>query len=73
MNTQHVAEMRAALIAFASRKPKMLKAELPAANAEKIASPHAVVLQYKPASRRQIAARASLKSGRQRHAVAAAR
>jgi len=73
MNTKKVAEMRAALIAFASRKPKMLKAELPAANAEQIASPQAVVLQYKPASRRQLAARASLKVKPHRHAVAAAR
>src|SRR5437773_5549011 len=33
MNTHQAAEMRAALLAFAS-KPKMVKAELPAANAE---------------------------------------
>jgi len=71
MNTHQAAEMRAALLAFAS-KPKMVKAELPAANAETLASP-AVVLRYKPASKRQLAARATLKVGRPRHAVAAAR
>ena len=71
--TQQVAEMRAALLAFASKRPKMVKAELPAANAEKIASPSAVVLHYKPATKRQLASRATLKGARQRHAVAAAR
>ena len=71
MNTHQAAEMRAALLAFAS-KPKMVKVELPAANADTLASP-AVVLRYKPASKRQLAARATLKVGRPRHAVAAAR
>lgn len=71
MNTNQVAEMRAALLAFAS-KPKMVKAELPAANAETLASP-AVVLRYKPATKRQLAARSTLKVGGQRHAIAAAR
>src|SRR6184192_268555 len=72
MNTHQAAEMRAALLAFAS-KPKMVKAELPAANADTLASSPAVVLRYKPASKRQLAARAPLKVGRPRHAVAAAR
>ena len=73
MSVEHVADMRAALVAFASKKPKMLKAELPAHNEERLASPQAVVLQYKPATKRQLAARATLKLARQRHAVAAAR
>jgi RNA polymerase sigma factor FliA len=72
MNTHQVAEMRAALLAFAS-KPRMVKAQLPAANAETLASPPAVVLRYKPANRRQLAARSTIKAGRQRQAVAAAR
>ncbi len=70
---QHMADMRRALVAFASRKPKMLKAVLPEGNAEKIASPHAVVLPYKPAMKRPVPARATLRPGRQRQAVAAAR
>ena len=73
MGTEHVAEMRTALLAFASRKPTMVKAGLPASVAERLASPQAVVLPYKPATRRQLAARSTLKIARQRHAVAAAR
>src|SRR5207302_2320424 len=44
MNPQQVAEIRRALVAFAAQKPKMVKAELPPANAERAASRHAVVL-----------------------------
>jgi RNA polymerase sigma factor for flagellar operon FliA len=73
MGAQHVAEMRRALMAFAAVKPTMLKAELPAPNAEKIASPHSIVLPYKATLKRPVPARAMLRRGRQRHAVAAAR
>ena len=73
MSQEQVAEMRRALVAFASRKPQMVKAELPSPQAEKIASPSAVVLQYKPATRRPAPVRATLKMPRQRQAVAAAR
>ncbi len=52
MSPEQVAEMRQALVAFASRKPQMVKAQLPSAQAEQLASPSAVVLQYKPASKR---------------------
>jgi len=73
MGPQQVAEMRSAFMAFAAKKPKMLKAELPHPNAEQIATPHSVVLQYKPSSRHPASTRATLKPARQRHAVAAAR
>lgn len=72
MGPQQVAEMRSAFMAFAAKKPKMLKAELPYPNAEQMA-PHSVVLQYKPSNRRPAPTRATLKQGRTRHAVAAAR
>ena len=73
MSPEQVAEMRQALVAFASRKPQMVKAELPPPQAETIASPPAVVLQYKPTQRRPAPVRAALKMPRQRQAVAAAR
>jgi RNA polymerase sigma factor FliA len=73
MGPQQVAEMRSAFMAFAAKKPKMLKAELPHPNAEQIAAPHSVVLQYKPSNRRPAPTRATLKATRPRHAVAAAR
>src|SRR5438132_12775019 len=52
MNTHQAAEMRAALLAFAS-KPKMVKATLPQPEAETLASPHAIVLPYKTPAKRQ--------------------
>src|SRR5216684_3509281 len=73
MNPQGVAEMRRQLIAFAAKKPVMVKAQLTRASAEKIASPQAVVLAYKPASKRPAPAKATLKMAPQRHAIAAAR
>jgi len=73
MGPQQVAEMRSAFMAFAAKKPKMLKAELPNPQAEQVATPHSVVLQYKPASKRPMAARATLKPAGRRHAIAAAR
>ena len=72
MNPQGVAEMRRQLIAFAAKKPVTAKAQLPGESAGKIASPQAVVLPYKPASKRP-AARTTLKVTRARHAIAAAR
>ncbi|MGB7218711.1 MAG: FliA/WhiG family RNA polymerase sigma factor [Vicinamibacterales bacterium] len=71
MNPQQAAEVRRQLVAFASRKPKMVKAQLP--TAETVASPHGVVLPYKPAARRGAMAHATLKVGRARQAIAAAR
>ena len=89
MNPPKMAEMRRQLIAFAAKKMTMAlaKAEmmrLPALSASEgspatahatgtIASPQAVVLAYKPAVRRAVQAKASLKMPRQRQAVAAAR
>src|SRR5881392_3656397 len=56
MNPQKIAEMRRQLIAFAARKPVMAKVEMPAradaAAADKTAPTQAVVLAYKPASKR---------------------
>jgi len=72
MRPQHMAEMRRALVTFAAKKPVMAKAELPQAHAEKVASP-GVLLRYKPANKRPALARATLRMGRQRQAVAAAR
>jgi RNA polymerase sigma factor for flagellar operon FliA len=73
MGPQHMAEMRRALVPFASHKPKMLKAELPSARAEQLAAPQAVVLPYKVPVKRPAPARAMLKMDRTRRAVAAAR
>jgi RNA polymerase sigma factor for flagellar operon FliA len=73
MGPKQAAEMRQALLAFASRKPAMAKAALPeptAASATRTSQ--AVVLPYKPAARRQTA-RPALRVGRTRQAVAAAR
>jgi RNA polymerase sigma factor for flagellar operon FliA len=73
MNPQQVAEVRRQLIAFATKKPMMVKAQLADPQAEKAATPQAaVVLAYKPGVKR-VAARATLKVGRPRQAVAAAR
>jgi RNA polymerase sigma factor for flagellar operon FliA len=75
MNPQKVAEMRRQLIAFAARKPMMLKAQLPEASAEKVAAPQAVavVLAYKAMGSRRAPAKSTLKIARQRPAMAAAR
>jgi RNA polymerase sigma factor FliA len=73
MNPEKMAEMRRQLIAFTAKKLTMVKAHLPEASAETIASPHAVVLAYKPAVRRPVPAKATLKLARQRQAVAASR
>ena len=71
MNQQKVAEMRRQLIAFATKKPQMVKAQLPDASAETIANPQGVVLPYK--AKRPVAAKAQLRMPRQRQAIAAAR
>ncbi|MGE0703923.1 MAG: sigma-70 family RNA polymerase sigma factor [Vicinamibacterales bacterium] len=70
MNPQQAADMRAALIAFASHKPAMAKASLrtPAAEAQP-----GVVLAYRPARTRRTPARAALQPARPRTVVAAAR
>jgi RNA polymerase sigma factor for flagellar operon FliA len=76
MNPQKVAEMRRQLIAFAARKPVMAKVEMPkaaAANAADTLAAQAVVLAYKPATRRATPAKAALRVSRQRQALAAAR
>jgi len=75
MNPAKVAEMRSQLLAFAVRKPKMVKAVMAnaagAAASEVAATTTAVVLPYKPAAKRM--APKTLKMPRQREAVAAAR
>jgi hypothetical protein len=73
MNPQKVAEMRRLLFAFAARKPKMVKAKLPLASEEQLASPHSVVLPYKAVAKRLSPAKVALRMPRQRQAVAAAR
>jgi DNA gyrase/topoisomerase IV subunit B len=65
MNPQQVAEMRKAFVEFAAKKPVMAKADI------KEAAAAGIVLTYKPG--KKVAARATLKSGRQSQAVAAAR
>jgi hypothetical protein len=73
MGPQHMAEMRRAFIAFAASKAVVVKAQLPKAHTQKIASPPAVVLPYKPADKRPVAVRATIRMSRPRQAVAAAR
>jgi hypothetical protein len=77
MNPQKVAEMRRQLIAFA-KKP-MAKAPMvplkanPAFTAETVAAPPAVVMAFKPASKKTVTVKASLRMPRQRQAMAVAR
>jgi len=73
MGPQHMAEMRSAFVAFTASKAVAVKAQLPKAGAQKIASPQAVVLPYKPANKRPVAVHATLRMSRPRQAVAAAR
>jgi RNA polymerase sigma factor for flagellar operon FliA len=73
MGPQQMAEMRQALVAFVP-KPRMVKAELPAPQADTLASPSAVVLPYKLRQKRATSSpRARLKMDHERRAVAAAR
>src|SRR3972149_5716661 len=67
MNPQQAVEVRRQLVAFTSRKPKMVKAELPAA--ETVAAPHGVVLPYKRAAKAAGVGPAAPKMGRARQAV----
>ena len=71
MGPQQSAHARRALRDFTGKRRKMVKAQLP--RPETIPSPTAVVLPYKPAATRTAPARATLKMGRPRQAVAAAR
>src|SRR5437588_1187219 len=73
INPPQVAEIRRALVAFAVQKPKMVKAELPAANAEQAASPHAAALPDKVAHTRRTPARAPMTRNTRTPRVAAAR
>jgi len=84
MRPEHVAEMRKALLDFASKKPLMAKASLPHPREETLANPAAIVLPYKKPSAATLARlpraasfkagiKADLKGGRTRQAVAAAR
>ena len=69
MNPQQVAEMRRQLVAFTA-KPKMAKMEM--APEHRVTAAQAVVLSYKPAAKRALT-RPTMKVGRTRHAIAAAR
>jgi RNA polymerase sigma factor FliA len=70
---QQMADIRKALLAFASRKLVLAKAALPDRREEKLAVPR-IVLPYKPAvSVRAAPARAAVKVTRARHAAVAGR
>jgi RNA polymerase sigma factor FliA len=73
MGTQQVADVRRALVEFASKKPAMAKAGLPHAQAGARVSRPGVVLAYKPAATKPAHAKAGIKIARPRQAVAAAR
>jgi RNA polymerase sigma factor (sigma-70 family) len=88
MGSQHVADVRRALVAFAIRKPAMLKAQpvyagavktavLKAqplyAGAVKTAMAQAVVLPYKPVNKRHAPPRPAIRAARSNRAIAAAR
>jgi RNA polymerase sigma factor FliA len=74
MNSQKIAEMRRQLIAFAAKKPEMIKVELPR-TAAAAAAPSGVVLPYNPHRPvpKKVAEKSALKVARPRQAVAAAR
>ncbi len=79
MGPQQAAEIRSALVDFASKKPQMAKATVArgaqdADAGRKLPSTPGVVLAYKPASKKAVQAKAALKTaGRPRQAIAAAR
>jgi hypothetical protein len=75
MDPQHAAEMRNALLEFASRNPPVAKADLARINGDTETSAHAVVLPYRPATARRTPVRPALRVDRrrQRQAAAAAR
>jgi RNA polymerase sigma factor for flagellar operon FliA len=68
---QQAAEVRKALVAFATTKRKMLKVELPAV--QKIAAHQGVVQPYKAPEKRPVAVRSMVKVDRARRAMVAAR
>ena len=74
MNPQKVAEMRRQLIAFAERKPMMLKAQLTEATAEKVRRRRRRwrSSSYKAMGNRRAPVKTTLKIARQRPAIAAA-
>jgi RNA polymerase sigma factor FliA len=72
MNPAKVAEMRRQLIAFAVRKPTMVKTNA-AMTAETVATMPGVVLPYKRTTKRMTMAKATLKMPRRQSAFAAAR
>jgi RNA polymerase sigma factor (sigma-70 family) len=77
MNPQKVAEMRRQLIAFASKKPMakapMVPMRADAAYTPETAAPQAVVMAFKPSSKKPAPVKASLRLPRQRQPMAAAR
>jgi len=77
MGPQEVAEMRQALVSFASKKPVMAKADVAADQDHAAAQPHGVVLPYNPDHKRRLPARTAgplkVSSTRPVTAVAAAR
>jgi RNA polymerase sigma factor for flagellar operon FliA len=73
MGPAHMAEMRRALVDFVSKKPKMVKAQLPTTQEETLAPTAGVVLEYKPPARKVVQAKATLRVGRPRQVMAAAR
>jgi RNA polymerase sigma factor for flagellar operon FliA len=73
MNPEQAADLRNALLSFASRQPVMAKASLPKAASDAATATPGVVLPYRAAGPRRTPARAPLTSRRPRTVVAAAR
>src|SRR5262249_17707809 len=74
LGTLPVAEIRRALVAFASRRPKMIKVQLPgAAAANKSVAAPGIVLPYKPSNKRRTPTRPPVKTVRPHRVLAAAR
>jgi RNA polymerase sigma factor FliA len=75
MGPRQLAEMRKALLEFASRKPVMAKASLPAPREQRPAGAHSIVIPYKTykTGKKPAAVRPAMKLNRSRQVVAAAR
>jgi len=75
MGPRQLSEMRKALLEFASRKPVMAKASLPASHEERLAGAHPIVIPYKTykTAKKPAAGRPVMKLNRTRPVVAAAR
>ena len=74
MGPQEIAEVRLALVDFASKKTRMVRATLPSPHEGTKVARHPVVLPYKPSAKRAVAcATPTVKMGLPRRAVAAAR